>query len=846
MKRLFTLLALALLMLSCEQMGEYFGKLDNYLENESEYASRVFSADEGYKVITFRIDDAWHTKISADWISVDPASGEAGIVNLAIYVRENRRNESREGWVDIILANGITYRVKIKQLASGEDAGEDVGNEFVSPVPSNQIWYITDSGNTIEPNYSVIDATPISNIYTDEGMGIITFDRDVTLVGDRAFDAIWGVTHIYLPNGLERIGVCAFRDSDELEYVYIPGTVTSIGEGAFSTCSSLKGFGGRYVVDDGCAVIVGDLFVGYANLCGRTEYSIPEGVKRVGWYAFDNIETLKSVTIPESVTEIGDVAFAFCYNLNSVYCKPTVPPTALLDDYVEGWEAFDYNNDYYTIYVPMESVEAYKTAEHWRKYASRIVGYDFGSGEIVEPKQPDISDEVPSNQIWYTTTNGEVLALNDSAKFNVEIVSNRYVDGMGVIEFDGDVTTIGAYSFADCVTLSCVAFPNTITNIGSYAFSGCVNSSAVYISDLAAWCNIDYEISNGTENPLSNAGILYLNGEIVSELTIPDEVTTIKPLTFLGCSSIEYLTIPESVVDIGDYAFYYCWNLAKVAISDGVQTIGYGAFMGCVNMHSAYLGVTTIGGRAFRECGNLKYLTFGEKVKSIGEQAFSYNGLTDIVIPDSVTTIGAYAFFDCENLTSVQLGKGVTTIADSAFRFCNSLKEINLPDGLTTIGEYALADNVVESFVIPGGVERIGLGAFYGCFNLSDVVIADGVKCIGSTAFAYCTALSNVQFGSVETIESGAFYGCSALTSVTLPGSVTTIEYLAFYICSALESVYCEAVTPPAVICDNSGLWAAFNGSGLETIYVPEASVDIYQSAIGWNEYADVIAGYNF
>ena len=944
--------------------GGYFGKLDNYLEQELEYTDKQFDANEGYKIITFRIDDDWYTKTSADWISVDPSSGEAGIVNIAIYVTENRDNRRREGWIDIILHNGKTYRVNIEQAASGEDIEDDNDGqeEFLSPVPSNEIWYVTQSGNIIEPDFSAIDAVLVSNTYEDN-MGVLTFDRAVTSIGERAFELVYDVTHIYLPNGLKSIGVCAFRDCEDLQMIYIPGTVESIGEGAFSTCWKLRHFGGRYAIDEGCAVVVGDTFIGYANMCGRTEYSIPEGIKSIGWYAFDNITTLKKVTIPDSVTEIGDVSFAFCYDLTHIYCKPTVPPTAILDDHVEGWEAFSYNGEF-KIYVPMESVDAYRSAEHWSNYALNIVGYDFVSGDVVEPEKPDMSQSVPANEIWYTTIDNAILTLNNFESFNVDVVSNEYVDGKGVIEFDGDVTNIGASSFANCANLSSISFPKSITNIGAYAFSGCENLRDVYISDLAAWCNIDFEIANGSENPLYASGNLYLNGELVTELVIPDGVTAIKPLTFFGCRSIRSIFVPESVVEIGGYAFYYCGNLDKVYISDGVQIIGNYAFQGCVNMHSAYIGngVQTIGKRSFQECYSLSDLTIGEGVKCIGEQSFALcyslthitipdsveaiemnafiqcenlqsvtfgNGVTfigdqafascfslqsvtipdsvqtlgnyvfcycdslssatigngvniigdaafgncenlssvvlgnsvttignkafygcanllDITIGNSVTTIGEWAFFSCQNLSDVELGCNVKTISNSAFRFCYSLKNINLPSSLTTIGEYAFADNIVERFVIPGGVESIGMGAFYGCFNLAEVVICEGVKSIGNTAFAYCASLKSVDMGSVETIGSGAFFGCGSLEYVEIPSSVTTIEDSVFAACNNLTHVYCEAITPPMAIgtvYDESGnvAWSAFSGGALEALYVPTESVEIYKSADGWSEYAPLI-----
>ena len=187
-------------------------------------------------------------------------------------------------------------------------------------IPHNQIWYT--NGSTTEPTEpyatDVFGANIVSNTFdAEKEHWVIKFDGDVTTIGEDAF--YW---------------------CDSLTSVTIPDSVTTIGDRAFSECYSL------------------------------TSVTIPDSVTAIGGYAFYNCSSLTSITIPDSVTSIRDEAFSYCSSLTSVYCKAVTPPAG-------GYYMFDDNASGRKIYVPMESVEAYKSASYWSDYASDIVGYDF-------------------------------------------------------------------------------------------------------------------------------------------------------------------------------------------------------------------------------------------------------------------------------------------------------------------------------------------------------------------------------------------------------------------------------------------------------------------------------------
>ena len=260
-------------------------------------------------------------------------------------------------------------------------------------VPNNQIWYT--ATKKAEPrNYDVFGATIISNEWDSEtGKGIITFDGNVTTIGERAFydcDSLTSVnipesvttigerafswcsrlTSVDIPDSVTTIGNEAFYKCDSLTSVNIPDSVTTIGVGAFADCSNLKEFTGKYAADGGRCLIIDNTIIAYAYASGTT-YNIPDSVTTIGNYTFYSCYSLKSVTIGNSVTTIGDFAFNGCKSLKYVYCKATTPPA------LGGWYAFDHNTSGRKIIVPIGSGEAYRKATYWSEYANDIIEDEF-------------------------------------------------------------------------------------------------------------------------------------------------------------------------------------------------------------------------------------------------------------------------------------------------------------------------------------------------------------------------------------------------------------------------------------------------------------------------------------
>jgi hypothetical protein len=338
---------------------------------------------------------------------------------------------------------------------------------------------------------------------------------------------------------------------------------------------------------------------------------------------------------------------------------------------------------------------------------------------------------------------------------------------------------------------------------------------------------------------------------LLTSITIPNSVTSIGNDAFTFCNDLTSVTIPGSVSNIGEDPFGSCRILIEITV-DATNSF-YSSLNGVLFNKSlttliqypggisggyAILGsVTNIGQHAFFNCYGLTNVMIPVSVTSIGDLAFSYAGLTDVMVPGSVTNIGSGAFADCINLASitVDLQNSYYSSVNGVLFDKNLTTLIQYPGGIS--GGYAIPESVtsigqaafVECFglanvAIPGSVTNIGDDAFEFCDHLASVTITNGVTIIGDHAFNYCYSLTNVAIpASVASIGEYAFAECWDLTSVMIPNSVTNIGVDAFAFCYSLASIYFQGNAPTA---DST----AFYYDNATAYYLPATT--------GWGEFS--------
>ena len=458
------------------------------------------------------------------------------------------------------------------------------------------------------------------------GLTSITIPNNVTSIGEYAFGMCSGVTSITIPNSMTSIEKSTFSSCSSLTSINIPSSVLSIGGYAFDGCTSLT----SVTIPNSVNSIGGYAFSDCKNL---TSITIPESVTSIGTHAFSHCKSLTSISIPSSVTNIREQAFAYTawldnqpdglvYAGNVAYVyKGTMPEktsitiksgTQSISNY-----AFNGYRNLTSINIPSSVLSIGSHAFDGTAWLDNqpdglvyvgSIAYAYkglmpiNTSIIIKDGTISISEDAFRNYrtltsitIPYSVTRIESDAFYGCTGLSsVNIGNNVKEIGDGAfcgcssltsISIPNSVTSIDNNAFRDCSGLTSVTIGNSVTSIGDAAFYRCSSLTSVHISDLEAWCRISF--GGGYSNPLYYAHRLYMNGNEITNLVVPESVTSIGDYAFVGCSGLTTITIPNSVTNIGDYAFSGCSCLMDVfCYTDNVPSTPYNAFGYSSNINS--------------------------------------------------------------------------------------------------------------------------------------------------------------------------------------------------------------------------------------------------------------------
>ena len=376
------------------------------------------------------------------------------------------------------------------------------------------------------------------------------------------------------------------------------------------------------ISDTTVEVTYDEIYINTGNNSYQGDIVIPETVTHegitytvvaVGDRAFNSCYgALTSVVVPNTVTSIGELAFAGSYNLRSVVLPNSVNT---LGD---------------RTFFDCQSLTSVRLPEGITVFPSGMFANCYGLSSMVIPP---------------AVTRIESNAFGGS--------------GLASIEIPESVTYIGEEAFASCSSLSSVDIPNSVTELGSGVFSYCTELRYIRLP----------------ENLVVIPSLLLNGCEDLTSITIPETVTQIETCAFLNCYSLTEIELPASVTALGESAFQNCRALESINIPETVDDWGNNVFLGCLNLRTLSLpqGMEAIPSGMFWGCTHLDSIVIPESVVTINGWAFSdCVDLREIVIPNNVISIGYGAFMGCDKLSKVELGESVSDLANNVFKKTNN------------------------------------------------------------------------------------------------------------------------------------------------------------------------------
>ena len=528
---------------------------------------------------------------------------------------------------------------------SGTGAMEDYSSYRYVP------WYANcDSIKTVSIGSGVTSVGTDAFFYCRNLTGVMIPDS-VTSIGDFAFQNCSSLTDITIPKSVTSIGGSAFRNCSSLTDITIPERVTCIGVSAFDNCSSLSSL------------------------------TLGGGLTSIGSSAFQSCSSLTDVTIPDSVTSIGVAAFYNCSNLQDVNVTS-----------MDAWCRIAFGDRYATpmFYAKNFCLNGEKVVSVAVPQGVTVLEYTFyGFKDLIQVTLPSSMTRIGEqafrgcSSLVSITIPDSVTSIGDQAFYGCSSLA-RITIGSGVVSIGREafrdcsslvnitipdsVASIGGGAFDDCSSLSSISIGSGVTSIGMRAFDGCRSLTDVFLTDMDAWCRIDFEDYAST--PMYYAEHIYLNGEEITSVEMPQGITVVQSCAFYCFPDLVTVIIPDSVTSIDWKAFWYCTSLQSIAIGSGVTSIGDSAFYKCNKLESVYItDMAAWCGIAF-ENDYANPLYYAKNLYLNGAK------VETLEIPEGVQVIAKNAFVNATCIQGVAIPKSLVGVAANAFTGCSGIAKV--------------------------------------------------------------------------------------------------------------------------------------------------------------------------
>lgn len=567
--------------------------------------------------------------------------------------------------------------------------------------------------------------------------------KPVVRIGDGVFAGDMNLSTVYIPASVTEIGEEAFRNCSRLVEVNIDGPA-HIGDSAFRSCSNLNRINLRQT-----------LTIGREAFCHTSvsSISLPETLTDIGANAFQSTN-LKTVNFPDSLLSIGSQAFLYC-KLTSVELGSG--PVVVHDHAFESCGELEKIDLGGAVHLGSDAFSAQYISELTLPDTLVSMGKEAISHFRISKLSIGSGLQVFDEASFYGFPELETITLSpDNTALALE-------DG---VLFSADMSRLLLYPAKDPRTEYTV--PESVSEIGLGAFYCTENLARVNLPD-----------------GLKTVGELAFFASGIQTLTLPEGVIRLGTESFACCHNITSLRLPDSLSVIEDYAFHLCSSLSEVILPEGLTDLGAQCFSGCpVTSFDIGPNLRTMGANPFAGAPVRQFtvspenrhfkLVDGVILTADGSALVAYPRYAvadSYTVPDGVESILHNAFMFCENLRTVVLPDSLRSINGHAFYGCRQLSSITLPDGIESIGEWAFAGgNEIQSMILPDSIDSLGESCFDNSAFLSDITLPSGIKELPGMLFNCCTALEEIVIpDSVETIDFSAFLGCHATVRAPYP-----------------------------------------------------------------------------